>query len=141
MSKLHASETFVGVRFACWPVSNGQAWPAPRRRGVGATVSRFAGWRFSYPKPRWQRRGTSERHCEAATTNSLLSPKISIASSTIGRRMGEIEQLRILRPAWCSTCVVLDLRLQDTDSVLFPVDVVPSKQPRFRGCPQATEAT
>ena len=43
------------------------------------------------------------RYCGAATTYSLLSPKISKASSRIGRSSGKIGQLRIPRPSWCST--------------------------------------
>ena len=41
------------------------------------------------------------RYCGAATTYSLLSPKISKASSRIGRSSGKIGQLRIPRPSWC----------------------------------------
>ena len=43
------------------------------------------------------------RYWGAATTYSLLSPKISNASSRIGRSSGKIGQLRIPRPSWCST--------------------------------------
>ena len=43
------------------------------------------------------------RYCGAATTYSLLSPKISNASSRIGRSSGKIGQLRMPRPSWCST--------------------------------------
>ena len=43
------------------------------------------------------------RYFGAATTYLLLSPKISKASSRIGRSSGKIGQLRIPRPSWCST--------------------------------------
>ncbi len=39
------------------------------------------------------------RYCGAATTYSLLSPKISKASSRIGRNSGKIGQLRMPRPS------------------------------------------
>ena len=39
------------------------------------------------------------RYCGAATTYSLLSPKISNASSRIGRSSGKIGQLRMPRPS------------------------------------------
>ena len=39
----------------------------------------------------------------AATTYSLLSPKISNASSKMERSSGKIGQLRMPRPSWCST--------------------------------------
>jgi hypothetical protein len=41
------------------------------------------------------------QYCGAATTNSLLSPKISDASSRIGRSSGKIGQLAIAFPREC----------------------------------------
>jgi hypothetical protein len=75
------------------------------------------------------------RYCGAANTYSLLSPKISNASSRIGGSSGKIEQLRM--PA---SFVMFDLWLRDTHPIQFPIYVVPAKRQRFRGCPKPTVA-
>jgi hypothetical protein len=53
----------------------------------------------------------------------------------IDRSPGKIDQLR-MPPSF----VMFDLRFRDAHPVYFPIDVVPSKPSRFRGCPKPTVA-
>ena len=76
------------------------------------------------------------RYCGAATTYSLLSPKISNASSRIGRYSGKDRVAA--NPA---SFMMLDFRLGDIHPIHLPVDVVPAKRQRFRWSPKPAVAT
>ena len=105
-SKPRAVGTHAGVLFVCWLASNGTIVANPRRpRGEAVASSRCVGWRSSTPSPCWQRIVVdfSEIHECGPRRDPQHSPKISKASSRIGRSSGKIGQLRIPRPSWCST--------------------------------------
>jgi hypothetical protein len=68
------------------------------------------------------------RYSGAATTYSLLSPKISKASSRIDRS----QLWKDRATANATAFVVLDLRFWHTHPIQFPIDVFPTQRERFR---------